>query len=89
VNAVGATRPDWRELDDAAMANVLLVDSREAARQESGDVIGSRAEIYAEIGEIFAGTKQPPPRETTTIFKSVGLAIEDVATAKLIYESDR
>src|ERR1700716_3972358 len=39
VNAVGACRPDWRELDDDAMANVLFVDSREGAMKESGDVI--------------------------------------------------
>src|SRR6266705_616844 len=39
VNAVGACRPDWRELDDDAMANVVFVDSREAAMKESGDVI--------------------------------------------------
>src|SRR6266436_6053902 len=39
VNAVGACRPDWRELDDEAMTNVVFVDSREAAMKESGDVI--------------------------------------------------
>src|ERR1051326_7763085 len=56
VNAVGACRPDWRELDDDAMRDsVLLVDSREAAMKESGDVILSGAKIYAEIGEAFAG----------------------------------
>src|SRR5713226_3956263 len=38
VNAVGACRPDWRELDDEAMTNVVFVDSREAAMKESGDV---------------------------------------------------
>jgi thiomorpholine-carboxylate dehydrogenase len=84
VNAVGSPRPTWRELDDAAMANVLVVDSREAALAESGDVILSNARIYAEAGEIFAGTR-PIPAGATTIFKSVGLAIEDVATARLVY----
>lgn len=86
VNAVGANRPTWRELDDAAMANTLVVDSRDAVLQESGDVILSRATIYAEAGELFAETK-PSPRSETTIFKSVGMAIEDVATAKLIFDS--
>ncbi len=38
VNAVGSSRPDWRELDDAAMANTVYVDSREAAAREAGDV---------------------------------------------------
>ena len=60
----------------------------EAALKESGDVILSGAPIYAEIGEIFAGLK-PAPREETTVFKSVGLAIEDVATARLVYDIAR
>ncbi|BDE06541.1 ornithine cyclodeaminase [Vulcanimicrobium alpinum] len=83
VNAVGACRPTWRELDDDAMANVLVVDSREAVLVEAGDVILSHASIYAEAGEIIAGTKAAPASETT-IFKSVGIAIEDVASAALI-----
>jgi len=86
VNAVGSPRPDWRELDDSAMANTVVVDSREAVLKESGDVILSRAQIYAEIGEIFAGAKAAPV-SATTVFKSVGIAIEDIATAKLIYDS--
>ena len=86
VNAVGAPRPTWRELDDAAMtSSVLVVDSREAAQKESGDVILSRALIYAEAGEIFAGTKAKPAAGSTTVFKSLGLAVEDVATARLVY----
>jgi len=88
VNAVGAARPTWRELDDAAMASsVLVVDSREAAQRESGDVILSKAPIYAEIGEVFAGAKPAPPRERTTVFKSLGLAVEDIAAATLVYET--
>src|SRR5207245_938460 len=60
VNAVGSPRPNWRELDDRAMANILVVDSREAVLKESGDVILSGAKIYAEAGELFAGTKAAP-----------------------------
>jgi thiomorpholine-carboxylate dehydrogenase len=86
VNAVGSPRPNWRELDDRVMANMVVVDSREAVLKESGDVILSGAEIYAEAGEIFAGTKAAPFSETT-VFKSVGLAIEDIATAKLVYDN--
>jgi len=86
VNAVGANRPAWRELDDDAMQNVLVVDSREAVLKESGDVILSGANIYADIGEIFAGTKPARPAETT-IFKSVGIAAEDLAAASLIYDA--
>lgn len=84
VNAVGAPRSNWRELDDDAMKNVLFVDSREAARVESGDVILSGAEIYAEIGEALAGHVEPRADETT-VFKSLGMAIEDVAAAMLVY----
>ena len=84
VNAVGSPRPGWRELDDNAMANALIVDSRDAVLEESGDVILSNAPIYAEIGEIFAGRKEAPVA-ATTVFKSVGLAIEDIAAAKLVY----
>jgi ornithine cyclodeaminase/alanine dehydrogenase-like protein (mu-crystallin family) len=86
VNAVGSSRPDWRELDDDAMANTLVVDSREAAAKEAGDVIIARAPIYAEVGEIFAGDVPAPP-SATTVFKSVGLAVEDVAAARLVAEA--
>ena len=86
VNAIGACRPDWRELDDKAMANVVFVDSREAAMKESGDVILSGAKIYAELGEALAG-KLPPRAHETTIFKSLGMAVEDIATAMLVYRS--
>jgi ornithine cyclodeaminase/alanine dehydrogenase-like protein (mu-crystallin family) len=83
VNAVGSSRPAWRELDDEAMRNTVIVDSREAAEKEAGDVILAGAAIYAEIGEIFNGSKAALPNETT-IFKSVGLAIEDITAAKLV-----
>jgi thiomorpholine-carboxylate dehydrogenase len=87
VNAVGACAPTWRELDDEAMlGGTLIVDSREAALRESGDVILSRASIFAEAGEVFAGTRRPPPG-ATTVFKSLGLAVEDLASARLVYDS--
>jgi thiomorpholine-carboxylate dehydrogenase len=86
VNAVGSPRPTWRELDDSVMANTLVVDSREAVLKESGDVILPNARIYAEAGEVFAGIKQVPA-SATTVFKSVGIAIEDIATAKLVYDA--
>ena len=84
VNAVGACRPDWRELDDEAMSNVVFVDSREAAMKESGDVILSGAKIYAELGEALAG-KVPQRANETTLFKSLGMAVEDIAAAMLVY----
>ena len=85
VNAIGAPMPTWRELDDAAMANVVVVESREAVLQESGDLIVSKARIHAEAGELFAGSKTIAATETT-IFKSVGMAIEDIAAAKLVFD---
>src|SRR6266550_2741254 len=68
VNAIGATRPDWRE----------------PAQRESGDVIAARSEVV-EIGAVVAGA-DPGRRsaEELTLFKSVGVAVEDVAAASLV-----
>jgi ornithine cyclodeaminase/alanine dehydrogenase-like protein (mu-crystallin family) len=97
VNAIGACRPDWRELDDEAMANIVFVDSREAALKESGDLILSGAKIYAELGEALAGSPQdesvrladkvPSHAGEITIFKSLGMAVEDITAAILVYRS--
>ena len=84
VNAIGACRPDWRELDDEAMKNIVFVDSREGALKESGDVILSGAKIYAELGEALA-SKVPSRANETTIFKSLGMAVEDIVAAMLVY----
>jgi thiomorpholine-carboxylate dehydrogenase len=87
VNAIGACRPDWRELDDEAMQrSIVFVDSREGAMKESGDVILSSAKIYAELGEALAG-KVPSRANETTIFKSLGMAVEDIAAATVVYRS--
>jgi ornithine cyclodeaminase/alanine dehydrogenase-like protein (mu-crystallin family) len=86
VHAVGVCRPDWRELDDDAMRNVVFVDSREAAVKESGDIILSGATIVAELGEVLA-EKVPARANETTIFKSLGMAVEDIAAALLVYRS--
>ena len=87
VNAIGACRPDWRELDDGAMQKaVVFVDSREGALRESGDVMLSGAKIYAELGEVLAG-KVPARAHEATIFKSLGMAVEDIAAAMLVYRS--
>ncbi|KAK3529331.1 hypothetical protein QTP70_029143 [Hemibagrus guttatus] len=72
VAAVGACRPDWRELDDVLMRDaVIYVDTREGAAVESGDIILSGAEVFAELGEVLNGT-QPALRNKTTVFKSLG-----------------
>jgi ornithine cyclodeaminase/alanine dehydrogenase-like protein (mu-crystallin family) len=61
VNAVGAVGPKARELDDDAMKNaVVLVESREAALEESGEIMQSGVQIYAELGEVLIG-KIPKP----------------------------
>jgi thiomorpholine-carboxylate dehydrogenase len=87
VTAVGAPRPSWRELDDEAMANVVIADSYEAAAQESGDVILSGARVSAELGEILAGTRPRPAAGSTIVFKSLGQAVVDAAAARLVYEA--
>jgi len=85
VNAVGAVGVTRRELDDDAMRGAVVVDSREAALKESGDLLLAHAPIHAELGELLAGTRSLPQAEVT-VFKSLGLAVEDLAAAKLILE---
>jgi len=85
VNSVGSPRHDWRELDDDVMANTLIVDSRDAVRQESGDVIHSGATIHAEAGDVISGNI-PVNRADITVFKSVGIAVQDVATARYVFD---
>ncbi|CAJ1080733.1 ketimine reductase mu-crystallin [Xyrichtys novacula] len=86
VAAVGACRPNWRELDDVLMKGaVVYADSREGALAESGDVILSGVEVFAEIGDVVNGTK-PAYRDKTTVFKSLGMGIEDAVSAKLVLD---
>jgi ornithine cyclodeaminase/alanine dehydrogenase-like protein (mu-crystallin family) len=85
VNAVGAVGTKNRELDDDAMRGAVIVDSREAAMKESGDILLANAEIYAELGELLGGSR-PMPQAEITVFKSLGLAVEDLASAKLVLE---
>ncbi len=96
VNAVGATRPDWRELDDDAVrAGPLVVDSREAAVRESGDVIAAGAAAAdgagpAEVGEVASGARAGRTHDDEiTLFKSVGIATEDLAAAALVLAQHR
>lgn len=95
LNAVGASTPNARELDAATIAAAsLFVDRRESAENEAGDYLSAVGEgairpdhIRAEIGEVLTGEK--PGRSSTdeiTIFKSLGLAVEDVAAARYLYE---
>jgi ornithine cyclodeaminase/alanine dehydrogenase-like protein (mu-crystallin family) len=89
INAVGATRPNWRELDDEILQRATIyVDSREATLKESGDVIAA-GKTVVEIGEVIAG-KQPARRsaDEITLFKSVGVAVEDIAAAQLVLNAN-
>jgi thiomorpholine-carboxylate dehydrogenase len=85
VCAVGAVTPDRRELDDEAMRGAVVVESREAAAKEPGDILHSGAKITAEVGELLNGAAFDRG-DRPVIFKSVGIAIEDIAAAKLVYE---
>jgi ornithine cyclodeaminase/alanine dehydrogenase-like protein (mu-crystallin family) len=88
VNAVGAVGRTTRELDSDAMSGAVIVDSRAAAEQEAGEVILAGATIYAELGEVVAGTR-PAPAAGRIVFKSLGLAVEDLVAARLVYEAVR
>lgn len=82
VNAVGAVGATRRELDTAAMQGFVVADSRESAAQESGDVILSGVSVDAELGELLAAGNFR--RQGRTIFKSLGIAVEDLAAAALV-----
>jgi ornithine cyclodeaminase len=95
INAVGSSVPHARELDTAAVARSrLYVDRRESAVNEAGDFLIPKKEgaisdghIVAEIGEVLTGRvegRRSP--DEVTLFKSLGLAVEDVASARHIYE---
>lgn len=98
VNAVGSSVASARELDTAAVVRSrLFVDRRESALAEAGDFLIPKGEgavddahIRGELGELLLGTV--PGRtspEEITLFKSVGLAIEDLAAARQVYAAAR
>ena len=86
VVAVGALGPTNREVDTDTLRGTAMVDSREAARTEAGDILVANASVYAEIGEIIAGTV-PGPTRRPFFFKSLGMAVEDLAAARLVYHA--
>lgn len=94
INAVGSHRPDLRELDGATLArSLVVVDARAAIMAECGDVLlaikensFSQEGIHAEIGEVLAGMKNGRTSAAEiTVYKSVGIAVQDVATAQMVY----
>lgn len=86
VIGVGAVSPHSRELDDEVMAGTLIAESRQGAENESGDVLLSGAKVFAELGEVMAGVAPPIP-DGRVVFKSVGMAIEDLAGAVLVWNA--
>jgi ornithine cyclodeaminase/alanine dehydrogenase-like protein (mu-crystallin family) len=84
IAAVGASK---RELDNEAMQASIIVESRESALRESGDIIDTGTPIYAELGEILAGKIPPPPQDRRIVYKGLGIAAEDLAAARLVYEA--
>jgi thiomorpholine-carboxylate dehydrogenase len=89
INAVGAIGPSARELDNEAIwGAAVVVESREAARSESKEILASGSVIYAELGELLAGSKAQPTNRKT-VYKSLGVAIEDVSAAAMIWRKAR
>ena len=89
VLAVGATGATVRELDDELMRTSFVVaEARSSVERESGDVRFSGAKVQAEIGEVLRGTHENAiPRDRRVLFKSVGMAIEDLTAARLVWEA--
>jgi ornithine cyclodeaminase/alanine dehydrogenase-like protein (mu-crystallin family) len=94
VNAIGTHSPNSREIDGATMGEArIFTDRRESALNEAGDYLLAAKEglvtpesIVGEIGELLSGIKSGRTSESEiTLFKSLGLAIEDVTTADYLY----
>ena len=93
VNAVGASTPAWRELDvETVAAAALFADSRESLRNEAGEyrlaveqgVISGEDHVRAELGEVLAGLRPGRADDVElTLFRSLGLAVEDLAAAEV------
>ena len=94
LNVVGSSTPHSREVDTATMAaSALLVDRRESTLNEAGDYLFAAREgaigpdhIRADLGEVLTGEKPGrTSRDEITLFKSLGLAVEDLASANYLY----
>ncbi len=98
VSAIGAFYPDWRELETGIIADAkVVIDEWEAIKLESGDILipiqeGAITEshVYAELGELVTGEKiGRTPKDGITVFKSVGIAIQDSSVANLVLKKVR
>ena len=96
INAVGSFKPNMQELPSHAIAdaNKVVVESKEAALEETGDLqvpiqegLFKASDIHAELGQIISGERAGRENdEEITVFKSVGLAVVDIIVAKYLYE---
>ena len=95
INAVGASIPSWREIDPGVLPLVsLFTDRRESLRNEAGEFIDAvktglveQGLVVPEIGEVLNGDHPGRTSETEiTLFRSLGLAVEDIASAQLVYQ---
>ncbi len=85
--AVGAVGAGLRELDDEAMrSSCVIAESASGVERESGDVMQSGARVHAEIGQILSG-HAAPPAGGRVVFKSVGMAVEDLTAARLVWRA--
>ena len=84
-SSVGWAGADGSELDAATMANTVIVDSREGALLESGNVRRWGADIHAELGDILGGSALIDPAQTI-VFESIGMACQDLAAAALVMD---
>lgn len=96
VTAIGSFKPHCRELDDALMSRAkIVVDSYSCCLKEAGDILIAlrnrsieESSIYGELKELIRGEKKGrESKEEITVFKSVGLAIQDAALVQRIYEN--
>ncbi len=89
VLAVGATGATMRELDDETLhSSYIVAESRSCVERESGDVRLSGAKVAAELGDILAGRgAEAIPCDRRVLFKSVGMAIEDLTAAQLVWQA--
>jgi len=95
INAIGSYKPEVQEIpEETVLRSVLIVDHRDSALQEAGDILipiknGAMQEthIHAELGEIVSGEVVGRTSEQdVTFFKSVGVAVQDLAAASRVFE---
>ncbi|MFI6644373.1 ornithine cyclodeaminase family protein [Streptomyces sp. NPDC050504] len=91
VNAIGAFRPTMRELPDELLADsAVVIDEREAILEESGEILhalGTGAITESDLTELGSALTAPnPPRAERTVFKTVGIAMQDWAVTRLLAE---